>query len=157
MASNHKKEDGQDDIVVEHIVLTSEEDVPAPPPPKLWSNFKTLQEWLFSICDTEKPQKAIATYNFGLFESPDNYVLFIIGVNRHDSDAQHSVTRIEFQPANGYFPLPKSEYEGLTQEQVWERLTKQLEDFINTDTFKQSFLRDAESITTDWKAVIWKQ
>ncbi len=43
------------DVVIEDVV----DDVP-PPPPHLTSNFKTLQDWLFNICDTEKPEKSIA-------------------------------------------------------------------------------------------------
>lgn len=138
------------EVTFEDIV----DDVP-PPPPHLTSNFKTLQDWLFSICDTEKPEKSIATYNFGLFESPDDHVIFLVGLNKYYKE-NTSVTRIEFEPSKMYFQLPKSEYKNLNREQLLDKLTFQLKVFTNTETFKASFLAKAKSITTDFRGDLVK-
>lgn len=82
-----------------------EDDVP-PPPPVFTSNFKTLQDWLFSICDGKKPNKSITNYEFGLFESPDDYTIFLVGINRHNK-GDTSYTRIEFEPSHYVFSTSK--------------------------------------------------
>jgi hypothetical protein len=62
----------QDNIEIRSVdVGTVEVDDLGPPPPDFTSSFETLQEWLFSICDNEKPHKLIESYNFGLFEGHD--------------------------------------------------------------------------------------
>jgi hypothetical protein len=156
MSCNQKEHVGEDKIEVQHIEFTSEEDMPEPPSPGFTSKFKSLQEWLLNICDTENPKNAHLTYNFGLFESPNEYILVLTGVNKYDKDQYNSITRIEFEPANMYFTLPANQYKGLTLEQVRERLSIQLKDFTKTEKFRQSFFQEAKSITTDWKGEIWK-
>lgn len=158
MACNDKKEVRDDDnYQVKHVVLTSDEDDPGPPPPGFTSRFKTLQEWLVNICDNEKPQKTIYTYNFGLFETQDDYTLCLTGTNNFEVSKDHTATRIDFAPTDRYFSLPKSEYKYLQREKVLERLTAQLKEFVTTDKFKHSFLCKAKSITTDWKGEIWSK
>ena len=76
-------------------------------------------------------------------------------MNTTEKDKNHSITRIEFEPANTYFPLPKSEHEGLSGEEVIEKITNHLNDFLKTDGFKSSFLTKAQSITTDFAGEIW--
>src|SRR4026207_2166887 len=81
------------DIEVKEITLYDTEDEVSPPPPHLTSNFTTLQDWLFNICDEEKPERSITTYVFGLFESPDN-IICLVGVNQYNK-GNTSHTRIE--------------------------------------------------------------
>ena len=111
----------------------------------LASNFKTLQDWLSSICDEEKPERSIANYNFGLFESPNDNTVYLVGMNTYEKgDTSH--TRIEFEPSNMYFQLPNSEYKNLSREQLLNKLTVQLKAFANTEKFKTSFLSKANAI-----------
>ena|ERR1022692_2644872 len=128
-----------------------------PPPPGLISSFDTLQDWLINICDSEQPEKSIATYNFGLFESAGDYTIFLIGENTYDKEQNYSVTSIDFKPLHMYFPLPKSEYENLIREQLVEQLTDELRGFTKTDKFKNSFLAKANSIKTDFSGEIWSR
>ena len=76
----------------------------SPPPPDLPTTFKTLHEWIFSMCDDEKPKKSIANYNFGLFESPNHNTMYVGGVNKYNK-GDTSYTRIVFEPSNMYFAL----------------------------------------------------
>jgi hypothetical protein len=117
-----------------------------PPPPDLTSNFKTLQDWLLSICDDKKPKKSIANYEFGLFESRDDYTIFLIGINRY-TKGDTSYTRIEFEPSNMYFQLPKGEYKNLNRGELLNQLITQLKDFTDTKKFKTSFFIEADKIT----------
>ena len=155
MACNRKANVEKAEVEVIHVVVQSEEDVPEPPPLRLTSRFKTVQEWLFNICDTDKPKKPITTYNFGLFEVEEDYIVFLVGLNTYNREQYSSATRIDFEPSGMYFPLPKSEYKNLKREQVLERLTAQLRNFTKTARFKHSFFAEAKSVTTDFKGEIW--
>ena len=156
MDCNHKTDSEKPEVKTEYGVEREEVEEVSPPPPGLISNFKTIQEWLFNICDTEKPEKSITTYNFGLFESSDDYTVFLVGINKYGK-GQDSATLIEFEPSSMYYPLPKSEYKNLTREQVQDQLTSLLKTFIKTDKFKNSFLAKAYSITVDFYGTIWSK
>ena len=142
-------------IVIQHVTI--KHTVEEVDPPHITSHFKTLQDWLFHICDSRKPKKSIATYRIGLFESPDDYVIFLVGLNTHTKGKNSYITRIGFKPSNMYFQLPKSEYENLSREQLIDQLASQLKDFITTEKFKTSFLAKAESINTDFGGQIWSK
>ena len=133
------------DVEIKEVTLYDIVDEVEPPPSDLTSNFKTLQEWLIRICDEEKPEKSIANYNFGLFESPDDNTIYLVGVNKYNK-GDTSQTRIEFEPSNMYFRLPNSEYKSLSRDQLLNKLTDQLKTFAKTDKFKSSFLSKANAI-----------
>lgn len=155
MDCNNKPQPDKPKIITENVVFNEEVDDVPPPPPGLVSNFKSLQDWLFKICDRDKPGKSIMTYNFGLFESPGNYTIFLVGLNQYEKK-NSLITRIEFEPKSMYFRLPETEYKNLNREQLVDKLTAQLKDFTKTEKFKTSFLAKAKSITTDFKGEIWK-
>lgn len=143
-------------IKVQDVVFVQSVDVVSPPPPDLTSKFKTLQEWLINMVETEKPGKLIIAYQFGLFESEDEYVIFLIGSKQYNKD-QGGVTSINFEPSNMYYPLPESEYKNLTREQAWARIIVQFRNFKKTDKFKNSFFAKAKVITTDLNGEIWSR
>jgi len=155
MDCNQKTNSEALEVKTEHVIITEEVDDVLPPPPKFISHFKTLQEWLFNICDTEKPKKPISNYEFGLFEAKDDYTLYLVGLNRYEISQDSSATRVDFEPKNMYFFLPISVYKNLARGQILERLTSQLKDFTMTDKFKNSFLAKAKSVTTGFKGEIW--
>ncbi len=65
---------------------------------------------------------------------------------------------IEFEPEEMYFPLPKSEFENMTYEQVKERITAGLRDFVKTDKFAQLFFVKANAIITEFDGeTIWSK
>lgn len=156
MDCNNKKDSDSLEVKTEYGVISEQVEEVSPPPPGLTTKFKTLQEWIINICDTEKPEKSITTYNFGLFESPDDYTICLVGINKYDQ-GQDSVTRIDFEPSGMYYPLTKSENKNLTREQVQDKLTSLLKNFIKTDKFKNSFLAKAHFITVDFYGTIWSK
>jgi hypothetical protein len=144
-ACSEKTKTESEKVEVKEVTLYDIEDAVQPPPPGLTSNFKTLQEWLFSICNDEKPKKSIAVFNFGLFESSEANIIYLVGVNKYDK-GDTSRTCIEFEPQNMYFQLPKGEYKNLRRDQLLNKLTEQLKTFANTEKFKTSFLSKADAI-----------
>jgi len=153
MDSNSKKDSDSVEVKNEYGVISEKVEEVSPPPPGLTSNFKTPEEWLVNICDTENHENPNTTYNFGLFESADDYTIFVVGIN--NTQGQDSVTRIDFEPSSMYYPLPKSENKNLTREQVRYQLTSLLKNFIKTDKFKNSFFAKATSISVDYYGTIW--
>lgn len=105
----NKKHDSDEKVIIEHGKLTVQMEVVEPPPPNFTSEFRTLRDWLINICDDNRPQKKISKYEFGLFESPANHILFLVGVNTYEESDTHTSTRIDFEPKNMYFKLPESD------------------------------------------------
>ena len=132
---------------VEDISMTeTERAAPEPPPPSFsCSNSVTLQEWFFKLCDTEKPRNDVIAYNFGLFETDNCYAIHLIDSNEMDdlAAARKEGTGTFFN----YYPLSKNEYEALEWKQVLNKIKSQLEEFVNTEKFKNSSLAKAKTIT----------
>ncbi len=81
MSRGQQPKNSSEKGIVNKVKIEVVEDDVEPPPPHLTSRFKTLQDWLLTICDNNKPQKQITKYKFGLFESPTAYTLVLVGVN----------------------------------------------------------------------------
>lgn len=86
-------------VVIQKISIEEIVDEVPSPPSHIKSNFKTLHEWLFSICKNDSTQKTIEQYKFGLFESSNENILFLIGVNTYEEGENRFRTSIEFQPS----------------------------------------------------------
>lgn len=146
------------EVKVQEVQFEVVEDDVEPPPPHLLSQFKTLQDWLHNICEKDKPQKPIAKYKFGLFESPNDYTLVLVGENTYTEEKNRSVTRIEFAPANMYFKLPEMYYENLSRQQLLDKLASQLKEFANTKEFKTSFFTKANTVVFETNGqTIWSK
>lgn len=137
----HKK------IISKHFIIeTTEEDPGLPPPPDLMPHFNTIQDWLQNVIDKDNPTKYITEFKFGLFQFPNDYCLYLIGVNTYSDDKSNTKTLIEFKPSNMYFKLPKVYFDGLDREQLLIKLIKELRDFTNTEKFRTSFFNKAQRI-----------
>ena len=143
--------------MVQHIHIEETEDDVGAPPPEFMSKFTTLRDWLDNVCNNNPPQKTIEKYTFGLFEG-DDYILFLVGTNSYQDGPNQFATRIEFEPTGNYFQLPQDEYKDQTREQLIDKLTIQLTDFTNTNTFQNSFLSKANTIHFETNGqVIWEK
>ena len=157
MACNGKTKTESGKVEVKEVTMYAIEDEVPPPPLDLTSNIKTLQEWLFNICNDEKPIKSFANFKFGLFESSEDNIIYFVGVNKYvNGDTSH--TRIEIESQNMYFRLPQSEYKKLSRDQLLNRLTVQLKAFTNTEQFKTSLLSKANAIVFESNGqTIWSK
>ena len=117
-----------------------------PPLPGFSSDFKSIREWLLSICLNDHPGQPIDTYSFGLFESPKEYILSLVGENTYKEGGNYSITRIEFEPAIMYFKLPDGEYLNSSREEVLNKLIAELGEFFKSEQFAVSFLAQAKTI-----------
>ncbi|RNL51100.1 hypothetical protein D7004_15365 [Pedobacter jejuensis] len=140
---------------VMHGSFTVEEDDVGPPPPNFVSRFKTVNEWLTFTAENDKPKKAIFEYQFDVFEGENDYTLCLTGINTYDVSKTYQRAKIEFMPSEMYFPIPLNDYKGLTKAQVFDYLTTQLDGFLKSSKFKNSYFSKAKSIKTGWKGEIW--
>ena len=146
MANAQQHNDSGNIRVTKIKMSVIEDDVQPPPPEGLPLTFNTLEDWLSDIIYSNKPQKPISKYKFGLFELSNEYDLFLVGVNTYDADKADSYVRIEFEPGNMYFRLPKTYSENLTKDQLFAKIISQLKDFVKTEKFKTSFLSESNII-----------
>ena len=82
--------------MIQKISFTESEDDVPPPSQELKSIYKNIQDWLFHICDNESPEKSIAQYELGIFESSNENILFLVGINKYSEGENSSRTAIEF-------------------------------------------------------------
>jgi hypothetical protein len=155
MARGQQPRNNSGKVIVQEVRFEVVEDDIEPPPPHSVSKFRTLQDWLLNICK-DKPQKSIAKYKLELFESLNDYKLVLVGLNTYEEGKNRSVTRIEFEPTNMYFKLPKTYYKNLSRGQLLDKLTLQLKEFTNTEDFKTSFFTKAKVIVFETNGqTIW--
>jgi hypothetical protein len=93
-----------------------------------------LHDWKTSTCDSERPSKPILFYTTELFESTDERVFFLLGLNQYGNHE-----KIDFKPRNMYYLLPAAEYKDLDRTQLDEKLIDQLKDFTQTNNFTDSY------------------
>lgn len=142
------------DIIKKQLLVESIEEILTPPPPGFTSPFKTVHEWLFNICDSERSEKPISEYAIFLFESMENSILCLAGYNTYlEQDCESS--RIDFQPSQMFFSLPLDEYKNLSMEQIRERILIELIEFTKTEKFLSSYLSEGSLITTNFAGSIW--
>lgn len=161
LACNQEKnlKDHKQVITVSSKFIVEEDDI-EPPPPDLTHRFATMSDWLTHIIDHDTPDRKIAKYNLVVFETENvakekGYSLCLTGENTYNVNDTLQKVRIEFTPAEMYFTLPEKEHEGLTRTQVFEKLTAQVNQFINTRKFKNSYLARARNFTTSWNGKIY--
>ena len=164
VACNNEKDVKKDGIEIKEVIMTHVGEEPEPPPPPGYpSKFKTLEEWLIHICDSEKPQQDSLTYEFGIYQFSDSTdkpinecLLYLVGNTTYNNSPNHSITKIKFQPAEAFFKLPKEDCEHLTLAQIQTSIIEQLKKFISTEKFKSSFFQTAKEITVNGRR-IWPE
>lgn len=145
-----------DIVVTEDVALSEAEEIstpPPPPPPGFTSPFKTINDWLTHLCNTEKPQTQNAIYEFGFYRSQGQYIVYLISKNNPiNSDKKFK----EFGPF--YFGVPAQEHIGMNYKQyqhVQDSLFSQIKEFTKTEKFKHSFLAKSQAIVANMDEVIW--
>lgn len=121
------------------------------------SSFKSIHEWLFSICDNRAPEKPIAEFRINFLESAGQYTVFLYGINTYSESKNRTISRIEFEPKDMYCQLPESEYKGMDMYSIASKLVVQIKEFTRTETFQYSFLAKSMVIYTEFNGQkIWE-
>jgi len=107
----------------------------------------TFRDWLFRLCETESPDHTIIAYHFGLFERENGFAIYLIGSSEFKIDDEDWAIRNDFEPADKYFMLSESRYEGLSSELALQAITEELSNFTKTENFRNSYFASAKAIT----------
>ena len=107
-----------------------------------------FNEWLDRLNKTEKVDKTIIAYNFGLFETSEGFTVYLIGSETFDPDDDDWAVNVDFEPKEKYLQLDQ----GLVKTKEWQKIqdvsTKLVTDYVNSDKFENSILKNAIAITT---------
>jgi len=140
-------------VVATHTVQM---DIPDPPPLAFTSPFKTIEEWLVHICQTNDSQIIIEDCMFDIMSLSWGNVLSLEGYSNVEIDNHTTAHRIVFKPiSNKNFALPNEEFGSMSQEKLKERVINELKYFTRTIIFQNSFLSKATKIRTNLNDIIW--
>ncbi|HLX92445.1 MAG TPA: hypothetical protein VKR32_12225 [Puia sp.] len=128
---------------IQKVHIETIRDEVEPPPPQLNSRFNSLEAWLHYICNSDQPKIPILTYEFDIFfcQPRAEFVVVLVGFNTYGN-----YEKIDFEPLDGYYLVPKSESENLDYAQYNNLLTKKLQTFTKSKMFKESNLAIAETL-----------
>lgn len=100
------------------------------------------------LTKNEKPTADIVAFNFGLFGTEDGYTIYVIGAKTFDEEDSDWATELDFEPKDKYLEINPDETRGLEWNEVLEKAMLTIEQFVSSDKFNGSFMRNAEAITT---------
>ena len=146
MSFNQEEKNDAEKRNVKIIHAECVEEVPLRPG-KIKSKHKTLKEWLFAVCDGDKPAKPVEEFiiRYGVSSSSE-YIFSLYGVNKFRNNTHGVDSRIAFYPSNMYFKTTKKEYGNLDWQEAREKITLQLKEILFTERVKNSFLAEANFI-----------
>jgi len=124
------------------------EDIEPPPIDYIGGNFTSVKEWLTDMSNSAKPSAKVDEFCLGLFEGED-YHVYLVGKQDSVVGNDH-YSNIVFEPQFMYYKLLEAEYAGLSQEQIRDKVTRQLKAFTSSRMFKSCFLSKAKSFTIEY-------
>ena len=110
----------------------------------LKSQFK---EWIENINSNEEIENNIKAFNFGLFETENGCTMYLIGAKEYNEKDDDWATVIDFEPTEKYFEIDKSIIKDKDWGEVLKLSTDLVNDYVQSQSFENSFLKNAEAIT----------
>ncbi|MGQ7947569.1 hypothetical protein [Flavobacterium sp. WC2509] len=104
-----------------------------------------FNDWLDQILKTEKPNADIQAYYFGILETEDGYETYLVGSEEFDEEDEDWACNTDFEPKNKYLTLGQN---GVDWELILADVKKNIENYIQSPNFKNSFLEKAKAIAT---------
>lgn len=143
LSCNHDKNEKV--VVVTDTVATVIEDdfmEMEPPPSGVEMDFDSVSGWLTAVAGEHRPAATVDEYQFSLLESQGRRYAQLRGTaktEKGDTTFSHQV----YQPRHSTFLLPDKRYGHLKLVELAKALQQELQDFVNTATFRSSFLSEA--------------
>lgn len=109
---------------------------------------ENIIEWLGRMTQKESLDKDIIAFNFGLFEGENGYMIYLVGSKEFDDENYDWAANEDFTPQEKYLPLTGDEFKDLDWEQALNQVKQLLSEYINSDDFQKSLLKEAKAITT---------
>lgn len=104
----------------------------------------SFNTWLDKIIRTETPDKDIIAYYIGISESTEGYMICLIGSKEFDENDSDWACNMDFVPKDKYLNLGQT---GANWEDILEQTKTLIQNFKQSQTFKNSFLNNAKIAT----------
>ncbi len=106
-----------------------------------------FHEWVDNINKTERIDKSIIAFNFGLFESKEGFTMYLTGSKIFDKDDDDWAANMDFEPKQKYFSFGNE----LLKDKDWQDILKCAESlvqsYVKSEDFKISIFAQAIAIT----------
>lgn len=106
-----------------------------------------FHEWVDNINQTERIDKSIIAFNFGLFESKEGFTMYLTGSKIFDKDDDDWAANMDFEPKQKYFSFGNE----LLKDKDWQDILKCAESlvqsYVKSEDFKTSIFAQAIAIT----------
>ncbi len=107
-----------------------------------------FNDWLNNLNKTETIDPQIVAFNFGLFETSEGYIMYLIGSKTFDPNDDDWAANIDFEPKEKYLHFDREEVATENWQEFLHISTELLGDYIHSDKYPFSILKDAEAVTT---------
>jgi hypothetical protein len=106
-----------------------------------------FHEWVDNINETERIDRSIIAFNFGLFESKEGFIMYLTGSKIFDKDDDDWATNRNFEPKQKYFSFGNE----FLKDKDWQDILKYAESlvqsYVKSEDFKTSIFAQAIAIT----------
>lgn len=106
-----------------------------------------VESWLENINSSEKPNPEIIAFNFGLFESENGFIMYLIGSKEYNGNDDDWTSEIDFEPKSKYFEFPII----VTGNKYWDiilEISKSiLTDYCQSEKYEHSIFKNSIAIT----------
>lgn len=106
-----------------------------------------FHEWVENINETERIDKSIIAFNFGLFESKEGFTMYLTGSKIFDKDDDDWAANMDFEPKQKYFSFGNE----FLKDKDWQDILKYAESlvqsYVKSEDFKTSIFAQTIAIT----------
>lgn len=110
---------------------------------KIENIYPAFEQWINSM--KEEPSSDVKAFNFGLFESDEGYMSYLIGAKVYDPEDDDWACNESYSPSNRYFLITDSK--GASWEDVQSIMEKTLKQYVESDGFNHSVISKSKVIT----------
>lgn len=104
-----------------------------------------IENWIKEINRTETIPGNITALNFGLFESENNYILYLIGAQNYDEADDDWATEVDYEPKDKYLKLSNSKDKDWNE--ILNDVINVINEVLNSEGFQNSIIGKVKNIT----------
>jgi len=105
---------------------------------------KRFSKWIEKIESGNLPNEEIKGLNFGLFESTDSYMMYLMGAENFDENNENWACEVDYEPKYKYLDLNDSKLNNSDWEYILDYSISMINDYLKEN---DSFLKNIENIT----------
>jgi len=106
-----------------------------------------FHEWVDNINETERIDKSIIAFNFGLFESEEGFTMYLTGSKVFDKNDDDWATNIDFEPKQKYFSFGNEFLKDKDWQDILKYAASLVQSYVKSEDFKTSVFAQAIAIT----------